>query len=406
MASNGASSQQRPPTPGFLKPSRDSLVQILTTLQEREQLRRSLGQQSRFLAATKSRSGRDGPAREAANGGSDHDAGWFSVAVGTEPGNVNKNRYGDIIAYDRTRILPPATDGPPPYVNASLVREPDLGVEEELLPRRWWVAAQAPIASTVYDFLSLLLTPPTSPACAIPLPPISLVVQLTPLVEGRRAKCHPYFPDHEGETATVSSPGGHSASNVWIRLEKKEEREGARESLLYVGREGDQQGRRIVHLEYLGWRDHGVPESAPHLLRFIHRVHVTNARLASATGNDSSTEPPILIHCSAGVGRTGTFIAISSLLPLLALQAHGNLAVPKPPPDSEPSHPLAPYPIDELLHSDSSVASAARADSRDFVGATIDGLRDQRTTMAQTSEQVAWVYECLHEAWRAGLYAP
>ena len=126
--------------------------------------------------------------------------------------------------------------------------------------------SQAPIASTVYDFLSLLLTPPSSPSCPTPLPPINLVVQLTPLVEGRRAKCHPYFPDREGKTATVSpSAGKGAASPLWIRLEKKEEREGARESVLRVGRQGDQEGRRVVHLEYLGWRDHGT---LPLLLSF------------------------------------------------------------------------------------------------------------------------------------------
>ncbi len=111
----------------------------------------------------------------------------------------------------------------------------------------------------MYDFLSLLLAPPSSPSCPTPLPPVNLVVQLTPLVEGRRAKCHPYFPDREGETATVSpSTGKGTAPPLWVRLEKKEEREGARESVLRVGRQGDREGRRIVHLEYLGWRDHGT----------------------------------------------------------------------------------------------------------------------------------------------------
>ena len=80
MSRNGSSSSSRPPTPAFLKPTRDSLAQILTTLYEREQLRRSLGQQSRLLAAA------------ATSSHSQASAGWYSVAVGTLPGNVNKNR--------------------------------------------------------------------------------------------------------------------------------------------------------------------------------------------------------------------------------------------------------------------------------------------------------------------------
>lgn len=167
----------------------------------------------------------------------------------------------------------------------------------------------------------------------------------------------------------------------------------------------------------------GVPESATHLLRFIQRVHATNAQAAREACGSGVADAPILLHCSAGVGRTGTFIAISSLLPVLALQARGELPAPtSPTARSELAHPLGPYPADELLQSSDSnsaaaragagagssspatAAAAARADARDFVGATIDGLRDQRTTMAQTSEQVAWVFDCLREAWRSGSY--
>lgn len=148
----------------------------------------------------------------------------------------------------------------------------------------------------------------------------------------------------------------------------------------------------------------GVPESAPHLLRFIQRVHALNTRLTATTARDkviladaALTASPILLHCSAGVGRTGTFIAISSLLPLLELEARGSLEAK---PSRTESHPLGPYPLETILGTD----DQRETSSIDYVGATIDRLRDQRTTMAQTSEQVAWVYECLREAWRSGLY--
>jgi len=119
----------------------------------------------------------------------------------------------------------------------------------------------------VHDFLSLLLSPPTSllhKASSTPLEPlplINLVVQLTPLVEGRRQKCHPYFPSNVGETAQLASESGERGQGVWVRLDSKEERDGARTSKLRVGREGDAEGRRVVHVEYLGWRDHGAPAS-------------------------------------------------------------------------------------------------------------------------------------------------
>ncbi|BGP01314.1 Tyrosine-protein phosphatase 1 [Rhodotorula toruloides] len=389
--------------PAFLTPSPTALRNVLSILSEREHLRRTLAAEGSSGCKVRIQ-GRGEPA----NGATDDDCErWFSVSAGTSRENLAKNRYGDIIAYDRTRCLPPlrttASSDEANYVNASLVREPDLGFDEKDVPRRWWVAAQAPIPPTVHDFLSLLLTPPSSLAHqsfspSVPqLPLINLIVQLTPLIEGRRQKCHPYFPANVGETVRIASASGEEGEGVWVRLEEKGEREGARESLVRVGKEGDETGRKVVHLEYLGWRDHGVPEDASHLLRFIQRVHCLNASLSSPS---SSTPAPILLHCSAGVGRTGTFIAISSLLPLLSyISRHPSAPLPHPPQD--PSHPLGAYPAHRALLEPN---SAPREQVVDYVGATIDGLRDQRTTMCQTHEQVGWVWEALREAWREGLY--
>ncbi|BGP30646.1 hypothetical protein JCM10296v2_002403 [Rhodotorula toruloides] len=387
--------------PAFLAPSPTALRNALAILSEREHLRRTLAAERRSGCQVRIQG-----QGEPANGATDDDCeGWFSVSAGTSRENMAKNRYGDIIAYDRTRCLPPlrtaASSDEANYVNASLVREPDLGFDEKDVPRRWWVAAQAPIPPTVHDFLSLLLTPPSSLAhqslSAPKLPPINLIVQLTPLVEGRRQKCHPYFPANVGETARIASASGEEGEGVWVRLEEKRESEGARESLVRVGKEGDEQGRRVAHLEYLEWRDHGVPEDASHLLRFIQRVHSLNSSLSPTS---SSTPAPVLLHCSAGVGRTGTFIAISSLLPLLSyLSRHPSAPLPRPPQD--PSHPLGAYPAHRTLLVPK---SGAREQVVDYVGATIDGLRDQRTTMCQTNEQVGWVWEALGEAWRVGLF--
>jgi protein-tyrosine phosphatase len=131
---------------------------------------------------------------------------------------------------------------------------------------------QAPISSTVHDFLSLLLTPPTSLAYQSsrsngsssssntppPLPLIRTIVQLTPLVESRREKCHPYFPLEVGETWDVPSESEEKGQGVWVKLESKVEKDGARTSQLRVGQEGSKEGRIVTHLEYLGWRDHGA----------------------------------------------------------------------------------------------------------------------------------------------------
>ncbi|GAA5855511.1 hypothetical protein JCM8547_007864 [Rhodosporidiobolus lusitaniae] len=387
-------------TPPFLAiTSRQTLTAILSTLSEREQHRRFLADQGRLHGLNGAGSVVENGRNAGGQPGGADEADWFSVAVGTAHENMGKNRYGDIIAYDRTRCLPPlrttASNVEPSYVNASLVHEPDLGVSANQLKRRWWVAAQAPIPSTVHDFLSLLLTPPTSLASqaisAPPLPLINLIVQLTPLVEGRREKCHPYFPSSSGETWDIPSAGQEAGQGVWVRLEKKEEKDGARTSELTVGKEGEAEGRKVTHVEYLGWRDHGVPESPIHLVRFIQQVHQLNAAIPSSS---SSIDPPILAHCSAGVGRTGTFIAISSLLPFLSLLRNNPSLLSSLPTSPPPvNNPLGPYPSTKFLPNG----------VPDFVGATIDALRDQRTTMAQTQEQTVWCYQALLAAWEGGL---
>ncbi|GAA5836119.1 hypothetical protein JCM9279_002201 [Rhodotorula babjevae] len=381
------------PPPPFLHPQPNALHSALAALQEREYLRRA------SISDTRIRTTQSGS--RTAPRGDDDEPDWFSVGAASSRTNRDKNRYGDILAYDRTRCLPTlrttAAADEPDYVNASLVREPDLGFDDEVLPRRWWVAAQAPIPHTVHDFLSLLLSPPTSlshKSSAIPLEPlplINLVVQLTPLVEGRRKKCHPYFPSNVGETAQLESASGEAGQGVWVRLEGKEERDGARTSALRVGREGDAEGRRVVHVEYLGWRDHGVPDSPAHLIRFIHRLHALNASLSP-----SRPAAPILAHCSAGVGRTGTLLALSSLLPLLSHLARARSPLPSLPlPKEDAAHPLGAYPAQRIL--------GGGPGAVDYVGLTVDGLRDQRTSMCQTAEQVQWVWEAARVAWEEGL---
>lgn len=135
-------------------------------------------------------------------------------------------------------------------------------------------------------------------------------------------------------------------------------------------------------VEYLAWPDHGVPNYPSHLLAFI--------RTMTSLHHTLSPLSPPLLHCSAGVGRTGTYLTIASLLPLLSLF---RTAPPPLEPLEHPSnHPLPPYPADELLPG-----------TRDYVGLTIDGLRDHRTTMCQTLEQVRWCYEALEVAWREGI---
>jgi len=296
---------------------------------------------------------------------------------------------------------------------------------------------------TVPSFLSLLTNAPTSPALQSSsssssrssLPLINLIVQLTPLSEGGREKCHPYYPppcSEEGEeswsfdsqTRRERFDGGKQGIKV-TRLEKSldhDDQEDERRRWLRI--ENIDRTRTVMHVEYLGWRDHGesflsyiyslsnysdnsfsllfskgVPSSPCHLLKFIDRMNKLNESLHHQDSNANEPLPPILLHCSAGVGRTGTYLTIASLLPLLSLMKRqpllkSNLL------SSTRDHPLGvDYPFKDLIrrfnhhdHDDD--------DEIDFVGLTVDRIRDQRTTMVQTREQLEFIYKALEIAWQ------
>ncbi|GAA5961034.1 hypothetical protein JCM3765_006509 [Sporobolomyces pararoseus] len=386
MASPAAFSTNSSSIPAFLSPTRSELNNIWRTLSSREQARRI--------------------PRQTAGGVEDP----FAVRVGTSRQNRRNNRYSDITAYDSTRILIPLHSDPSfesfHYVNASLISEPDLGFPPELLPRGHWVAAQGPTRETVPSFLSLLLDPPTSPALASApstgelakssaLPFVNLVVQLTPLREGDREKCAPYFPATEGEGYVWNGiedrlDGGEQSLSCSYQGESFDEngkpwkRPKQRRKLLRLSKLSEGSGRDVLHVEYKGWRDHGVPESPSDLLTFVKQMQNRNKELSDV----AQSPAPILVHCSAGVGRTGTYITIASLLPLLSLLKRqpnwqSTLSTKGP-------HPLGEdYPASEMI----------KGAPIDFVGLTVDRIRDQRTTMVQTKEQLEFIYEALRYAW-------
>jgi protein-tyrosine phosphatase len=142
------------------------------------------------------------------------------------------------------------------------------------------------------------------------------------------------------------------------------------------------------HLLYLSWPDHGVPnpQDRESLLAFIQLVESTNRDISLCTTHaeaspDTCTvldpDPPIMVGCSAGIGRTGTYIALSSIL-----RASGHLPpASKPTPSSVlPASPLGPLPNDA---------------ANDLVVQEIDSLREQRPGMVQRAEQAALVYNVL-----------
>lgn len=157
----------------------------------------------------------------------------------------------------------------------------------------------------------------------------------------------------------------------------------------------------FTHFLYTAWPDHGVPtaEDRESLLRFARLVEDVNSSSTSSSSSstqrrhaedDPNIDPPVIVGCSAGIGRTGSFIAINSLLRVHRVLSSERSKVAQPPltfpagGKSEPS-PFGPLPSEM---------------GDDMVAHEVDALRDQRPGMVQRPEQLMLVYEMLLATYR------
>ncbi|KAG5855891.1 hypothetical protein ANANG_G00001760 [Anguilla anguilla] len=204
--------------------------------------------------------------------------------------NRTKNRYGNIIAstadlvmlYDHSRvILQPMPDDPSSdYINANYI---DIWLYRDGYQRpSHYIATQGPVHETVYDFWRMVWQEQS--AC---------VVMVTNLVEVGRVKCYKYWPDDAelyGDFKVTFMEVEPLAEYV-VRT-------------FTLERRGFNELREVKQFHFTGWPDHGVPYHATGLLSFIRRVKISNPPSAG----------PIVVHCSAGAGRTGCYIVIDIML--------------------------------------------------------------------------------------------
>ncbi|XP_061110121.1 receptor-type tyrosine-protein phosphatase mu-like isoform X5 [Conger conger] len=190
--------------------------------------------------------------------------------------NRMKNRYGNIIAYDHSRVRLQALDGEQSsdYINANYI--------DGYHRPNHYIATQGPMQETVFDFWRMVWQENTA-----------TIVMVTNLVEVGRVKCCKYWPDDTEiyRDMKVTLIETQLLSEYVIRTFAVEKR-------------GAHEIREIRQFHFTGWPDHGVPYHASGLLGFIRRVKAKNPANAG----------PMVIHCSAGAGRTGCFIVIDIML--------------------------------------------------------------------------------------------
>ncbi|KAI4877099.1 hypothetical protein NFI96_026452, partial [Prochilodus magdalenae] len=212
----------------------------------------------------------------------------YTVKEAKKAENQSKNRYVDILPYDYNRVSL-SNGGKHDYINASFIE----GYKES----NKYIAAQGPKEETVGDFWRMIWEQNTS-----------IIVMVTRCEEGNKNKCAQYWPSMERETEifddfVVKIKGEVNCPDYIIRR------------LSMMNRKEKTPEREVTHIQFTSWPDHGVPGDPGLLLKLRRRVNSFKNVFSG----------PIVIHCSAGVGRTGTYICIDAMIE--SLEAEGRVDI-------------------------------------------------------------------------------
>ncbi|XP_054048914.1 tyrosine-protein phosphatase non-receptor type 3 isoform X6 [Rissa tridactyla] len=250
----------------------------------------------------------------------------LAVTCAKVPQNMDKNRYKDVLPYDATRII---LQGDEDYINANYVNMeiPSVGIVNR------YIATQGPLPHTCAHFWQVVWDHK-----------LSLIIMLTTLTERGRTKCHQYWPD---------PPDVMEYGSFRVRCHSEDC------TIAYVVREmvitnvETEQQHTITHLQYVAWPDHGVPDDSMDFLEFVTCMRPKRVE-----------NEPVLVHCSAGIGRTGVLVTMETAMCLI-----------------ERNQPV--YPLD-----------------------IVRKMRDQRAMMVQTSSQYKFVCEAILRVYKEGLVRP
>ncbi|XP_077036024.1 receptor-type tyrosine-protein phosphatase eta isoform X5 [Agelaius phoeniceus] len=199
------------------------------------------------------------------------------------PENRGKNRYNNVLPYDISRVKLSNQSSGTDYINANYM--PGYN------SKKAFIAAQGPLPNTIEDFWQMIWEKN-----------IYSIVMLTKCVEQARTKCEQYWPDKQPKSYgdIIVTMVSEVVLPEWTIRDFTVEKSNTAESHM------------VRQFHFTSWPDHGVPETTDLLINFRHLVHEYNSQ--------NPVDSPTLVHCSAGVGRTGTFIAIDRLIQQMEME--------------------------------------------------------------------------------------
>ncbi|VDM48801.1 unnamed protein product [Toxocara canis] len=190
---------------------------------------------------------------------------------------LGRNRYDNVYCLDKTRVKLTAEPNANDYIHANYVDTP--------LKDHRFICTQGPTTTSITDFWRMVWQEH-----------VQFIIMLSNFEENGREKCAHYFPEKSG--ATIQFDQFIICCVYCSRMTDSKYSILCRELSLKV--DGDARAVAIKHFQWAEWPDHGVPETDRSVLRVLDKVRMSNR--------------PIVVHCSAGIGRSGVVITIECVL--------------------------------------------------------------------------------------------
>eukprot|EP01134_Creolimax_fragrantissima_P004633 CFRG4633T1 len=211
----------------------------------------------------------------------------ISLTTAAQEAGPTKNRYANVVAKDWSRVKLHTEQNDEEYINANYVN----GYKR----KNAYICAQAPVSNGIEDFWAMIWQQN-----------VKVVLMLAQLIEGGKEKCSRYWPESIGETMNF---GAYSIK--YVRNDEQDDDTYTRRLLMVTDKNGDT--RSVWQLHYSAWPDHGLPDFNESVFAMIRDKDVYNSDTGNAKGREGAI-PPVLVHCSAGIGRSGVMICVDIAL--------------------------------------------------------------------------------------------